>query len=279
VSFIRVEAGTNLIGGQPVSLKCIREVAKYCKDEQILSVFDASLICDNLYFLKLRDPLCKTKTLKEITNEIGSLFDIVYFSARKLGCARGGCITTSNREHYEKMREFVPMFEGFLTYGGMSVREMEMIATGLYEALDLGVAGSTAEQVEVLVNEFVRLGIPCVLPTGGVGAHLDANEFMDHLPQNHYRAGALAASMFIASGVRGMERGTLSEERDENGNEQISNMELLRLAVPKRVFSLSHLKYVIDRVCWLYDNRKLVGGLKFVEEPKVLRFFFGRLEP
>ena len=121
--------------------------------------------------------------------------------------------------------------------------------------------------------------MPVVTPAGGLGCHIDAMAFLDHVPQGEYPAGALASAMYIASGVRGMERGTISEERNPDGSDHYSNMELLRLALPRRVFTLSQVDYVIDRLHWLYENRKLIGGLKFVEEPKILRFFFGKLVP
>jgi tryptophanase len=112
-----------------------------------------------------------------------------------------------------------------------------------------------------------------------LGCHVNAMAFCDHLPVEQYRAGALAVAIYIASGVRGMERGTLSEQRNPDGSEHLAEMELLRLALPKRVFTLSQVKYAVDRISWLFANRQLIGGLRFVEEPKVLRFFFGRLEP
>jgi len=130
-----------------------------------------------------------------------------------------------------------------------------------------------------MVNELKRRGVPVVTPAGGLGCHLNAMKFLSHVPQNEYPAGALASAVYIISGVRGMERGTMSEQRDENGVEPMSEMELLRLAMPRRVFTLSQVKYAIDRIHWLYQNRELVGGLKFVEEPRILRFFFGRLAP
>jgi tryptophanase len=130
-----------------------------------------------------------------------------------------------------------------------------------------------------MVDALYKKGIPVVTPAGGLGCHLDASAFLPHVPQSQYPAGALAAALFIASGVRGMERGTLSEQRGEDGSETFSNMELLRLALPRRVFTLSQVEYAIDRIVWLYENRMLVKGLRFVEEPNVLRFFFGRLEP
>jgi len=279
ISFVRIEAGTNLVGGQPVSMKNMREVSQICRDAGIKLVFDASLLADNLYFIKVREAEFKDVALEDIALELGTLFDIVYFSARKLGSARGGGILTSSDELYFKMRELVPLFEGFLTYGGMSVREMEAMAVGLRETMDIDVISQTPIFVEAMCNEVIAQGVPVVTPPGGLGCHLDATEFCSHVPQVQYRAGALAAAMYIASGVRGMERGTLSEQRNADGSERLAEMELLRLAMPKRVFTLSQVKYTADRISWLFANRHLIGGLEFVEEPSVLRFFFGRLKP
>ena len=279
ISFVRIEAGTNLVGGQPVSMENIRKVSGICRDKGIVFVFDASLLADNLYFIKTRDPEFKDAALEDIAKEIGSLSDIFYFSARKLGAARGGGIMTSNDELYAKMRELVPLFEGFITYGGMSVREMEAMAVGIKETMDIDVISQTPIFVEALCNELIAKGIPVVTPPGGLGCHIDARAFCGHIPPEQYIAGSLNAAIFIASGVRGMERGTLSEQRNEDGSERLAEMELVRLAMPKRVFTLSQVKYTADRIDWLYHNRHLIGGLTFVEEPTVLRFFFGRLEP
>jgi tryptophanase len=278
ISFVRVEAGTNLLGGQPVSMKNLKEVSAICRKEGINLVYDASLLTDNLYFIKVRDPDYKDTEIKDITREIASLVDIVYFSARKLGAARGGGILTSDNELFLKMREMIPLFEGFLTYGGMSVREMEAMAVGLTESMDMDVISQTPIFVEALCNELQKMNIPVVTPPGGLGCHIDAKQFCSHLPQNHYPAGALASAIFIASGIRGMERGTLSEQRNADGSEHLANMELVRLAFPKRVFTLSQVKYTADRIAWLFKNRNLIGGLEFVEEPKTLRFFYGRLK-
>ena len=176
------------------------------------------------------------------------------------------------------MRDLVILYEGFLTYGGMSVREMEAIAQGIRETLDMEVISQGPMFIKYICDEFKKAGVPVVTPAGGLGVHIDAMEFVKHIPRKEYRAGALAAAIYIISGVRGMERGTLGEERDENGEEVLSNMELVRLAMPRRVYTLSQVKYVADRVIWLYKNRDLIGGLRFVEEPETLRFFAGRLE-
>lgn len=279
IPFVRVEAGTNLVGGQPLSLRNMREVAAVCKKHGIKLVLDASLLQDNLWFIKQREPECKDWTIRQILDEIASLYDIIYFSARKLGFARGGGIAIRDKADEVRMKELIPLYEGFLTYGGMSVREMEAIVVGLDETLDEDIISQGPQFIDYMANELHRRGIPVILPAGGLGCHINATQFLDHIPQSQYPAGALAAALYIAGGVRGMERGTLSEQRNEDGSERFAELELLRLAMPRRVFTLSQVEYAIDRVQWLYDNRRLVGGLTFVEEPSVLRFFFGRLAP
>ncbi|NLP45932.1 MAG: tryptophanase, partial [Epulopiscium sp.] len=239
IAFVRMEAGTNLIGGQPFSLQNLKEVRKVCNKNNLLLVLDASLLADNLYFLKEREEKCKSKSIREITMELASLCDIIYFSARKLGFVRGGGICTNNESLYRKMREFVTLYEGFLTYGGMSVREMEALTVGLEETMDEEVINQGPEFISYMVSELDKKGVPVVTPAGGLGCHIDATRFVNHIPQTEYPAGALAVALYIASGVRGMERGTMSEQRDTDGKEVLSNMELLRLAMPRRVFTLS----------------------------------------
>ena len=279
IAFVRLEAGTNLIGGQPFSLKNMKEINAVCKKAGIMLVLDASLLADNLYFIKNREENCKDKSIREITREMADLSDIIYFSARKLGCARGGGICTNSHDVYMKLRELITLYEGFLTYGGMSIREIGALTVGLEETMDEDMINQGPLFIEYMVNELDKKGVPVVTPAGGLGCHLNAMKFVDHIPQSQYPAGALASALFIVSGVRGMERGTISEQRKENGEETFSNMELLRLALPRRVFTLSQINYAIDRILWLYENRKMIGGLNFVEEPKMLRFFFGKLKP
>ena len=279
IAFVRVEAGTNLIGGQPVSIQNLSDIRAVCDQHGILLVMDASLLSDNLYFNKQREASCKDLSIRQITRKMADLCDIIYFSARKLGCARGGGICVRDRSLYEKMRGLVPLYEGFLTYGGMSVREMEALTVGLDEAMDEEVISQGPQFIAYMVDELQKAGVPVITPAGGLGCHINVMEFLDHVPQAQYPAGALAAALYIAGGVRGMERGTLSEQREPDGSEIMANMELLRLAMPRRVFTLSQVQYAIDRIVWLYRHRKLIGGLRFVEEPAILRFSYGRLEP
>ena len=274
ISFVRMEAGTNLIGGQPFSLQNLKEVNAVCKKYKILLVLDASVLTDNLYFIKVREV-----SIPEITRAMSDEVDIIYFSARKLGCARGGGIVTNNYELFREMQQIGVLYEGFITYGGMSIMEIEAINVGLQESMDFEMINQTPIFIEFLVNEFTKNGIPAITPPGGLGAHLDAKQFCKHIPQSQFPAASLIAAIYLVAGARGMERGTVSEDRNLDGTEHFADMELVRLAVPKRVFSLSHLKFVADRVNWLYQNRELIGGLEWVEEPKVLRFFLGKLKP
>lgn len=279
IAFIRVEAGTNLIGGQPVALDNYLETSKIARQHGIPFIIDASLLADNLYFIKTREEKYKNLSIREITKMISASADIIYFSARKLGHVRGGGMITNDEKFYKQLLEMLPLYEGFSTYGGMSTREMEAMVVGLEETMDEEMINQGPIFIRYMINELVKLGIPVVTPAGGLGAHLDAMKFLPHVPQGEYRAGALGAALFITSGVRGMERGTISEERNPDGSDHLAAVELLRLALPRRVFTLSQIKYAIDRIAWLYANRDLIGGLEFYEEPKVLRFFFGKLKP
>ena len=218
-------------------------------------------------------------SIREIMRTLCDKMDLIYFSSRILGFARGGGIVSNNEQLILKMKQFIPLYEGFLTYGGMEVRSMEAIAVGLLETMDEEIINQGPMFIEYLVKELDDYGVPMIMPAGGLGAHISATEFLEGMPHDKYPAGALAAALYIAGGIRGMERGTISEQRDPDGSEHFAELELLRLACPRRVFTLSQIKYCADRVKWLYDNRALIGGLRWVEEPDVLRFFFGRLAP
>ena len=279
IPFIRMEASTNLIGGQPFSVQNLRDVRAIADKYNIRLVLDASLIGENAFLVLQREEEFKESNMGEVMKIMTSLADIVYFSARKLSSSRGGGICTDSLDIYRELEALVPLFEGFLTYGGISVREIEAMAVGLYETLDETMISQSPSFIAYLVNALDAKGIPMIKPAGVLGAHVDAMQVCDHISQKEYPAGALAAALFLISGIRGMERGSISNQRDEYGNETYADMELLRLAVPRRVFTLSQIKYVEDRMTWLYENRKLIGGLRFVYEPPVLRFFMGGLEP
>ena len=279
IPFIRMEASTNLIGGQPFSVQNLRDVRAMADKYGIRLVLDASLLGENAFLVLQREEEFKNSDMGTIIKAMTGLADLVYFSARKLSSSRGGGMCTDQPEILKELEALVPLYEGFLTYGGISVREIEAMAVGLYETLDETMICQSPSFIKYLVESLDAKGIPVIKPAGVLGAHLDAMQICAHIPQTEYPAGALAAALFLISGVRGMERGSISNQRDEYGNETYADMELLRLAVPRRVFTLSQIKYVEDRLTWLYDNRQLIGGLKFVYEPPVLRFFMGGLEP
>jgi tryptophanase len=279
VPLVRMEASTNLLGGQPFSMENLRAVRKICDAHGIPLVLDASLIGENAYFIKQREPEFQNAEIKDILRGMCALADITYFSSRKVSSTRGGGIATNKIEYFDKLKDSVILFEGFLTYGGMSVREIEAMAVGLRETQDETVISQSPSFIKFLVETLDGQGIPVVTPPGALGCHVDAMGFLPHVPQSEYPAGALVAAFYLVSGARGMERGTVSMVRDADGNDIFSDLELMRLAMPRRVFTLSQVKYVADRLKWLYDNRELVGGLRFNYEPKVLRFFLGRLEP
>jgi len=279
IAYLRIEAGTNLIGGQPISYENMKAVTELVKSYGIVTILDASLLQDNLYFIKVREDSMKDKSIREITRMIADLYDIIYFSARKFGFGRGGAICVRDEKLFHEMEDYITMFEGFLTYGGMSVKEMEAMIVGFDETMDLDVISQGPQFINHCVKQLDAYGIPMVTPGGGLGAHIDAREFVSHIPSEEYPAGSLVAALYLCGGIRGMERGTLSEERNADGTEHIASVEMVRLAFPRRVFTLSQTEYVIDRVKWLYDHREMVGGLRFVHEPKTLRFFTGKLEP
>jgi tryptophanase len=255
IPFVRMEATTNLLGGQPFSLENLREVKRICDENKIPLVIDGSLLGENAYFIKLRENGYGNKTIPEIVKEITGLADLFYLSGRKNTSVRGGFIGTNNKEYYEKMKPWLPVYEGFLTYGGMSTKEIEAMAVGVREMVDIDVASSAPELIKYLGERLMERGVPVVTPPSSLAAHLDAKLFLPHIPQLQYPAGALAAAVYIVSGVRSMERGTISMDRDKDGNEVPSDLELTRLAVPRRVYTVSHAEYVADRVGWLYQKR------------------------
>ncbi len=278
VAFVRMEASTNLIGGQPFSMQNMRDVRAICDQYDTMMVLDASLIGENAYMIKEREEEFKNAEIKDILNEMCSYCELVYFSSRKVSSSRGGGIVTNSKDLYLKMRDLLVLFEGFTTYGGMSVREIEAMAVGLRETCDDTVISQSPSFIKYAVDSLDKDGIPVITPAGALGCHIDAKGFLPHVPQQDYPAGALAAALYIISGCRGMERGTISSVRDENGEDILADVELLRLAFPRRVFTLSQTMFVVDRVKWLYENRELVGGLEWTEEPPLLRFFMGKLK-
>lgn len=279
IAFIRMEATTNLIGGQPFSMNNLKAVAEIARKNKILTLMDCSLISENAYFIKTREKGYENAEILDIIQEMMGEMDLIYMSGRKSTMARGGMICTNRTDLYRLILPNVPVYEGFITYGGMSTKEIESMSVGMREMVDLNVAGSGAEMIRFFVSRLEELGVPVVTPAGGLGCHIDASRFVPQIPWSQYPASALASAFYIVSGCRGMERGSLSMDRNEDGSEVPSDMELMRLAVPRRTFTMSQMEYAADRLAWLYEHRDLIGGLRWLDEPPVLRFFIGKLEP
>ena len=279
VPFVRMEATTNLIGGQPFSMANLREVKALVEPLGIPLVVDGSLVSENAYFIRQREPGYENTPIKNIIREMMGIADLCYLSGRKSCSVRGGFIATNRKDLHEAIRPWLPVYEGFFTYGGMSSKEIEAMAVGVREMTELEVAGSSADFIKYFIGRLSENNIPVVTPPGGLAAHVDAMRFVPHIPQSEYPAGALAAAVYLTSGIRGMERGSVSMDRDKDGNDVPADLELVRLAVPRRVFTMSHIEYATDRLKWLHEHRNLVGGLEFFEEPPVLRFFAGRMKP
>ncbi len=279
VAFVRMEATTNLIGGQPFSMENLRKVNEVARKYGLLMVLDGSLIGENAYFIKQREAGYADQSIQAILIEMMDLVDIFYMSGRKSGGARGGLIATNHKHYFDQLMTWLPVYEGFSTYGGMSTKEIEAMAVGLEEMTQTEVAGSSPEFIQYFVERLQKFGVPVVTPPGGLACHVDARSFLPHVAPLQYPAQALNAALYLTSGARGVERGTMSEDRDRSGNEITARMELVRLAIPRRAFTIGHIEYVVERVSWLYRHRDLINGLRFVEEPPVMRFFFGKLKP
>ena len=274
ISFVRLEATTNLIGGQPFSLGNLKAAREIAAPLGIPVIIDCSLISENAYFIKCREAEYADWSIADIVTEMMAQADLIYLSGRKSTCVRGGMIATSNPEYYDQFKVWLPVYEGFLTYG-----EVEAMAVGLREMVEIESASASADLIEYFVNRMVEEGIPAVTPPGGLAGHVDARKFLPHVPSAQYTAGALAAAVYLTSGVRTMERGTISTDPDEDGNDVIADVELCRFAVPRRTYTMAHIEYVVDRLKWLYNHRDLVLGLDFYDKPAVLRFFTGKLRP
>ncbi|MBR2333086.1 MAG: tryptophanase, partial [Rikenellaceae bacterium] len=189
IPFVRMEASTNLIGGQPFSIRNMMDVRAVCDKYGIMLVLDASLLGENAFLVKQREDAWKENTMGDILKTMTNLADLVYFSARKLSSSRGGGICTNRRDIYGKMEALIPLFEGFLTYGGISVREIEAMAVGLYETLDETMISQSPTFIKYMVEQLDAAGIPVITPPGVLGCHVDAGKFCEHIPQSEYPAG------------------------------------------------------------------------------------------
>jgi tyrosine phenol-lyase len=281
IPYVNVACTVNLAGGQPVSMSNLRSVRQVCQLFGIRLWCDATRAVENAFFIKERESGYADKPVREILKEMMSYFDGCTMSAKKDCLVNiGGFLATNDPEIYQAAREQVVLFEGMPTYGGLSGRDMEAVAQGIYEMVDDDYIAMRIAQVRYLGGQLQGAGVPIVLPIGGHAVFIDARRFLSHLDQEQFPAQSLAAALYADSGVRSMERGIISAGRDPvTGLNRKCPLELVRLTIPRRVYTDRHMDVVAWSVQSLFERRDEVPGLSMVYEPPALRFFTARFAP
>ena len=274
-------AGTvNMAGGQPVSMQNFREVYELCQKHGIAVMFDATRLVENAYFIQQREPGYQDKSVAEIVKEAAGYSDGCTMSSKKDHLVNiGGFLAMNDPEFFDKARNMVVMYEGLHTYGGMAGRDMEALARGIRECVQDEHIAARVGQVLYLGQLLLEAGVPIVEPVGGHAVFLDAKRFYPHIPQSQFPAQALAAELYAESGVRAMERGVVSAGRNaETGDHNYPKLELVRLTIPRRVYTQAHMDVTAESVIECYQQREKATGLKMVYEPQYLRFFQAKFE-
>ncbi len=280
IPYISVAATVNMAGGQPISMQNVREVKAFCQKHGIKMWCDATRAVENAYFIKVREKGYENKSIEEILREFCSYFEGIWVSAKKDCLVNiGGFLATRNKKVFEEARNLVVVYEGLHTYGGLAGRDMEAMARGIEEMVQLDHIKARIGQVEYLGNKLIQAKIPIVKPIGGHAIFIDAKRFLPHIPQVQFPAQTLAAEIYIDSGVRAMERGIVSAGRNKDtGDHNYPRLELVRLTIPRRVYTQAHMDVTFESIVEVYNRRKEIKGLKMVYEPKYLRFFQARFE-
>lgn len=281
VPYISLEGNVNMAGGQPFSMENLKALHSYCREKDILIMLDATRTIENAFFIREREAAYAGKSVKSILREICDLTDGCTMSAKKDALTNiGGFFCCNDDELFQRAKNLAVVYEGLHTYGGLAGRDMEAMAQGLHEAVMEEHQAARIGQVRYLGNKLVDAGIPIGLPIGSHAVFIDAKRFLPHLEQDSYPAQALAAELYVESGVRAMERGNVSAGRDpETGNNRRPALELVRLTLPRRVYTQAHMDVVVECVVNVFQRRKQIQGLKMTFEPEYLRFFQARFEP
>ena len=281
VPYISLEGNVNMAGGQPFSMANLRELRLYCDKHNIPIMLDATRTIENAWFIREREAGYAGKPVRDILREICDMTDGCTMSAKKDALVNiGGFFACNDDEVYQKAQNLVVVYEGLHTYGGMAGRDMEAMAQGIREAVTEEHMAARIGQVRYLGQKLEAAGVPIVEPIGSHAIFLDARRFLPHIDQDEYPAQALAAELFIESGIRSMERGNVSAGRDPaTGKNRRPKLELVRLTIPRRVYTQAHMDVVAESVIELYQRRDEIRGLKMVFEPEYLRFFQARFEP
>ncbi len=281
IPYICLAVTVNLAGGQPVSMENMKAVHDIAHKNGIKVFYDATRCVENAFFIKEREEGFANKSIKDILLEMMSYADGCTMSGKKDCLVNiGGFLCMNDDDMYTRAREMVVVFEGMPSYGGLAGRDMEAMAIGIKESVDEAYIEHRVKQVRYLGEKLIEAGVPVVQPIGGHAVFLDARSFLDHIPQQEFPAQMLAAQLYIESGVRSMERGIISAGRNvKTGENHTPKLELVRLTIPRRVYTYRHMDIVADACIDLYNNRKNIKGLKFTYEPPMLRFFNARFEP
>ena len=281
VPFIIVTVTNNTAGGQPVSMECLREVKRVADKHNKPVLFDSARFAENAYFIKIREKGYENKTIKEIVKEMFSYADFMTMSSKKDAIVNmGGFIAMNSHEVWKKCSTFNIMFEGFVTYGGMSGRDMNALAVGLDEGTEFEYLESRIKQVEYLGDRLKEFGIPFQSPAGGHAIFVDANKILPNVPKEQFRAQTLAIELYLEAGVRGVEIGALLADRDPVTREnRYPKLELLRLAIPRRTYTNNHMDVIAVALKNVFDRREgIKTGLKILWEAPIMRHFTVELD-
>lgn len=281
IPYVSLAGTVNMAGGQPVSLANVKALRALCDRYGIRIYLDATRMAENAYFIQEREEGYQETPIAAIVREFCSYTDGAWMSSKKDHLVNiGGWLAMNHEDLYQKASNLVVVYEGLHTYGGMAGRDMEAVAIGIREALQDDHMRARIGQVRYLGELLTDWNIPIVQPVGGHAIFLDARRIYEHLPQDRFPAQALAAALYLDSGIRAMERGVVSAGRDpQTGDHRYPKLELVRLTIPRRVYTQAHMDVVAEAVKAVYDQRAEATGLRMVYEPEYLRFFQARFEP
>jgi len=269
-------------GGQPVSMKNIRATAELLHRYEIPFFLDACRYAENAYFIKLRDPDYGETGVREIAREMFSYADGCTMSAKKDALVNiGGFLAMNDGSLFERAKQELIIREGFPTYGGLAGRDLEAVARGLWEGLDEDYLSYRIGHTRYLADRLLEEDVPILEPPGGHAVYLDARRFLSHIPQRELPGQALVCALYLEGGIRGVEIGSVmfAREDPQTGEMRYPELELVRLAIPRRVYTQAHLDYVVDTCRRLYERRKKIVGLRYTYAPDLLRHFTARFEP
>lgn len=280
IPYVCVAVTVNLAGGQPVSMENLKQLRQLTNQHGIKIMLDMTRIAENAYFIQQHEKGYSRKGIAAIVKEICSYTDGATFSGKKDALVNiGGFLAVNDKELYEEASNLVVVYEGLHTYGGLAGRDMEAMAIGIEESVQDEHIKARIGQVLYLGDKMMEANIPIVLPVGGHGIFIDAKRFLPHVKQEQFPAQALAAELYVDSGVRTMERGIVSAGRNaKTGDHYYPKLELVRLTIPRRVYTQAHMDVIAESVQHVYENRSKIKGLKMVYEPKYLRFFQARFQ-